>query len=115
MGAPESEHERTAGGVGEAGTTAYGPLLTRRFNDALVYAVELHAMQVRKGTSIPYIAHLVGVTALVLEDGGDEDEAIAALLHDAVEDQGGRPTLEEIRRRFGGRAAAIVQGAQTRT
>ena len=66
--------------------------------------------QERKGNQTPYIAHLLGVCALVLEDGGDEDEAIAALLHDAAEDQGGLKTLEEIRRRFGEQVAAIVDG-----
>ena len=86
------------------------PSLTPRFEGALQYATRLHASQKRKGTEIPYIAHLLGVTALVLEDGGDEDEAIAALLHDAVEDQGGRATLEEIRRQFGDRVARIVEG-----
>ncbi|HEX7974562.1 MAG TPA: HD domain-containing protein [Anaerolineales bacterium] len=84
--------------------------LTSRFNDALFYTLELHAAQVRKGSGVPYIAHLLGVTALVLEDGGDEDQAIAALLHDAVEDQGGLQTLNEIGRRFGDRVAQIVEG-----
>ena len=73
-------------------------------------ASRLHATQKRKGTEIPYIAHLMSVAALVIEDGGDEDEAIAGLLHDAVEDQGGRETLEEICRRFGERVAGIVYG-----
>ena len=82
--------------------------LTRRFTDALAYATEVHAGQSRKGTSVPYVAHVLGVCALVLEDGGGEDEAIAALLHDAVEDGGGRPRLEDIRRRFGDRVAGIV-------
>jgi (p)ppGpp synthase/HD superfamily hydrolase len=68
----------------------YGSRLTRRFGDALIFAHHLHATQKRKGTAIPYMAHLLSVAALVLEDGGDEDAAIAALLHDAVEDQGGR-------------------------
>lgn len=86
------------------------PKLTARFEEALVYAHQLHARQTRKSTGIPYIAHLLSVTALVLEDGGDEDEAIAALLHDAVEDQGGDATRREIRRRFGARVAAIVDG-----
>lgn len=62
----------------------------------------------RKGTTIPYVSHLLGVAALVLEAGGDEDQAIAALLHDAVEDQGGAATQAEIQRRFGDRVAAIV-------
>jgi (p)ppGpp synthase/HD superfamily hydrolase len=85
-------------------------LLSPRFEEALVYAARLHSRQRRKGTAIPYVSHLLGVASLVLENGGDEDGAIAALLHDAVEDQGGRPTLEEIRRRFGDRVAFIVEG-----
>src|SRR4051794_37629048 len=79
-----------------------------RFDAAFLFARELHAGQKRKGTEIPYLAHLLAVSALVLEDGGDEDEAIAALLHDAVEDQGGRTTLERIREQFGTNVAAIV-------
>jgi GTP pyrophosphokinase len=86
------------------------PKLTRRFSDACQYAFDLHASQKRKGTDIPYIAHLLAVASLVLEDGGDEDEAIAALLHDAVEDQGGMKTLQEIRRRFGEQVVEIVAG-----
>lgn len=85
-------------------------VLTSRFQDALVYAAQLHAHQNRKASATPYIAHLLGVTALVLEAGGDEDQAIAALLHDAVEDQGGRQTLDAIRSRFGERVARIVDG-----
>jgi (p)ppGpp synthase/HD superfamily hydrolase len=85
-------------------------MLTERFNQALLYAAQVHKNQVRKGSGVPYIAHLLGVTALVLEDGGDEDQAISALLHDAVEDQGGLETLAEIRRRFGERVARIVDG-----
>lgn len=83
---------------------------TARFEEALVYAARLHAAQTRKGSGIPYVAHLLSVAALVLEDGGGEDEAIAGLLHDAIEDQGGAPTREEIRRRFGARVADIVDG-----
>jgi GTP pyrophosphokinase len=79
-----------------------------RLVDALRYAIDVHGGQPRKGTTVPYVSHLLGACALVLEDGGDEDEAIAALLHDAVEDGGGRPVLEEIRRRFGDRVAGIV-------
>jgi len=86
------------------------PQLTPQFEDALVYAARIHALQKRKGTTIPYISHLLAVTALVLESGGDADEAIAALLHDAAEDQGGRARLEDIRRRFGDRVAEIVAG-----
>jgi (p)ppGpp synthase/HD superfamily hydrolase len=84
------------------------PVLTNRFAEAFAYAATLHARQIRKGANIPYLSHLMSVAALVLEDGGDEDEAIAGLLHDAVEDQGGQPTLEEIRRRFGEKVARIV-------
>lgn len=83
--------------------------LTPRFEEALVFATQLHARQIRKGSQTPYVAHLLGVTALVLENGGDEDTAIAALLHDAVEDQGGLKTLNEIRQRFGTRVADIVE------
>jgi GTP pyrophosphokinase len=82
--------------------------LGRRFEEALVYASRIHATQLRKGTTRPYIGHLLGVTSLVLAHGGDEDEAIAALLHDAVEDQGGKPRLREIRRKYGPRVARIV-------
>ncbi len=83
-------------------------ILSRRFEEALVYANRLHASQARNGTAIPYVSHLLAVSSLVLEAGGDEDEAIAALLHDGPEDQGGRATLEEIRRLFGGPVAEIV-------
>lgn len=83
-------------------------MLTERFQEALIYAFQLHADQKRKQSEVPYIAHLLGVTSLVLEDGGDEEQAIAALLHDAVEDQGGFPTLEKIRSKFGNRVAEIV-------
>lgn len=79
-----------------------------QFEKALLYATRLHALQTRKASDIPYIAHLLGVTSLVLEDGGGEDEAIAALLHDAIEDQGGAATREEIRRRFGDQITAWV-------
>lgn len=82
--------------------------LTQRFVDAFAYATEIHTGQSRKGTSVPYVSHVLAVCSLVLEDGGGEDEAIGALLHDAVEDGGGRPVLEEIRRRFGDRVAEIV-------
>ena len=84
--------------------------LSKRFKEALVYALDLHAAQTRKGTEVPYASHLLSVAALVLEDGGSEDEAIAALLHDAVEDQGGPRTRAEIGRRFGDKVARIVDG-----
>ena len=82
--------------------------LTERFVEALGYATQVHTGQARKGTTVPYVSHVLAVCSLVLEDGGGEDEAIGALLHDAVEDGGGRPVLEEIRRRFGDRVAEIV-------
>ena len=84
------------------------PPLTARFDEALVYAHTLHRTQVRKGAGTPYIAHLLGVCAIALEDGASEDEAIGALLHDAAEDQGGAETLAEIERRFGAGVARIV-------
>src|SRR5215208_488722 len=85
-------------------------MLTRRFEEALTFATQLHSNQVRKGTNTPYIAHLLGVASIALENGADEDEAIAALLHDAIEDQGGAVTREEVRRRFGERVTEIVDG-----
>jgi GTP pyrophosphokinase len=87
-----------------------GPDFSPRFDQALVYAHQLHARQTRKGTTIPYIGHLLAVAAIVIENGGTEDEVIAALLHDAVEDQGGAATRETIRQRFGDAVTAIVDG-----
>jgi (p)ppGpp synthase/HD superfamily hydrolase len=84
--------------------------LSARFEEALVYATRLHAGQLRKGSEVLYISHLLSVTALVLENGGNEDEAIAALLHDAIEDQGGDVTRKEIRRCFGATVEEIVSG-----
>ena len=81
-----------------------------RLAEAFATAVRLHGGQVRKGSPIPYISHLMAVTALVLEQGGSEEEAIGALLHDAAEDQGGAPVLEEIQHRFGRRVAELVRG-----
>lgn len=83
--------------------------LTSRFDEALKYAHEVHAGQTRKGTNAPYIGHLLGVASIVLDDGGDEDEAIAGLLHDAPEDHGGRSRLDDIRSRFGDKVAGIVE------
>jgi (p)ppGpp synthase/HD superfamily hydrolase len=83
--------------------------MTERFDQALLYAAQLHRKQVRKGRNIPYISHLLGVAALVLEYGGDEDEGIAALLHDAVEDIGA-DVAPQIRERFGERVLEIVEG-----
>ncbi|MCW6048620.1 HD domain-containing protein [Microcoleus sp. A2-C5] len=85
-------------------------ILSNRFSEALIYAAELHATQIRKGSGVPYIAHLLGTASIALEYGASEDEAIAALLHDAIEDQGGPTTREAIRRRFGDTVTAIVDG-----
>jgi (p)ppGpp synthase/HD superfamily hydrolase len=85
-----------------------GGRLGARFEQAFALASRLHAGQTRKQSPVPYIAHLLGVAALVIEDGGDEDEAIAALLHDAPEDQGGEETLALIEEQFGERVARIV-------
>ena len=78
------------------------------FADAVRYASELHRDQRRKDTNIPYVAHLLGAASLVLDQGGDQDEAIAALLHDALEDQGDQTSEDEIRQQFGGKVARIV-------
>jgi (p)ppGpp synthase/HD superfamily hydrolase len=85
-------------------------MLTPRFETALAFAARLHVHQRRKLTHTPYIAHLLSVAALVLEDGGDEQEAIAALLHDAIEDQGGVATRDLIRQQFGEQVTQIVEG-----
>src|SRR5947209_17690950 len=82
-------------------------LLGFRFEMALLYAFRLHAEQTRKGGTVPYIGHLLGVASTVIEAGGDEDQAIAALLHDAIEDQG--VSEQEIETLFGSRVAHIVQ------
>ena len=84
--------------------------LSERFTDALTFATQLHTNQTRKGGGIPYISHLLGVASIALEYGANEDEAIAALLHDAIEDQGGAATREEIRRRFVDVVTEIVDG-----
>jgi (p)ppGpp synthase/HD superfamily hydrolase len=83
--------------------------LTNRLDLAFSYAHEVHADQVKKGTSVPYLGHLMGVSSIVLDDGGSEDEAVAALLHDAAEDHGGHERLEDIRSRFGDAVARIVE------
>ncbi len=84
-------------------------ILSSRFDFALTFATDLHRDQVRKGSNVPYISHLLGVCSLVLEYGGDEDSAIAALLHDAIEDQGGLPTRDKIQQHFGENVTAIVE------
>lgn len=83
-------------------------ILTDRFIRAFRYCLELHGGQTKKGTSTPYVAHLMSVCALVLEEGGNEDEAIAALLHDALEDQPEKTNREEIAARFGERVLELV-------
>ena len=85
------------------------PSLGPRFARALELAYDLHAGQTRKGSGVPYFGHLLGVASIVIESGSSEDEAVAALLHDAVEDQGGRETLERIRGEFGDEVADIVE------
>ncbi|MEZ5114657.1 MAG: HD domain-containing protein [Candidatus Nanopelagicales bacterium] len=91
-------------------TEPTGTTLGPRFVAAVDYATAVHSAQRRKGTDVPYASHLLAVAALVLEAGGDEDAAVAALLHDAAEDHGGRPRLADIRDRFGERVAAVVEG-----
>ncbi len=89
--------------------------ITEQFEKALAFAVHLHRHQFRKGGELPYIGHLLGVCGIALENGADEDEAIAALLHDSIEDQaesfGGADKLREhIRAVSGEKALAIVEG-----
>lgn len=85
------------------------PAFSTRLDDAFRFAHELHRTQTRKGTLLPYVSHLMAVASLVMEHGGDENQAIAALLHDGPEDQGGTTTLREIERRFGEDVARIVE------
>ncbi len=84
------------------------PRLTQKFDDALAYAAEKHRHQTRKGGGIPYLGHLLSVAGYVIEADGTETEAIAALLHDTAEDQGGEATLAEIREKFGAEVAKVV-------
>ena len=86
-----------------------GETLTNKLDRAFSYAHEVHDGQFKKGTSVPYLGHLMGVSSIVLGDGGGEDEAVAALLHDAAEDHGGRARLDDIRSRFGDEVARIVE------
>jgi (p)ppGpp synthase/HD superfamily hydrolase len=83
------------------------PVLTDRYDDALTYARQLHRDQIRKGAKTPYVSHLMSVSAMVLEMGGDEDAAIAGLLHDAVEDQDA--TFRSIDARYGHAVREIVE------
>ena len=86
------------------------PLLGPRFLRAFEYAMEKHKNQPRKGKGVPYLEHLMGVCSIALHYGANEDEAMAALLHDVVEDCGGEPILKDVRRKFGKRVAEIVEG-----
>jgi (p)ppGpp synthase/HD superfamily hydrolase len=81
----------------------------RLTEEAFGYALAAHGAQVRKGDAVPYVSHLLAVASIVIEDGGDEEQVVAALLHDVVEDQGGVPRLEDVRHRFGARVAEIVE------
>ena len=85
-------------------------MISERFDRAVLLAVRLHRNQKRKGSAVPYLAHLFAVTAIVLEHGGNENEAIAALLHDSLEDQGGEQTRIEIMKQFGPSVCGIVEG-----
>ncbi len=85
------------------------PHFGRRTEEAFAYALAAHGAQVRKGGPVPYVSHLLAVASIVIEDGGDEDAVVGALLHDVVEDQGGLPRLEDVRHRFGARVADIVE------
>lgn len=85
------------------------PRLTPKFVEAMSYAAEKHGTQTRKGSEIPYLGHLLSVAGYVIEADGTETEAIAALLHDAAEDQGGEETLAEIREKFGDAVEHIVR------
>lgn len=89
--------------------TTTDPVLTGRFEEAVLLALDLHRLHCRNSTTVPYASHLMSVAALVLEDGGDEDEAIAALLHDALEDCADRISGDDIERRFGARVRTIVE------
>lgn len=90
----------------ESSTALLGP----RFASALGYVATLHATQLRKGTQTPYVSHLLAVAALAIEYGANEDEAIAALLHDSIEDQGGAEVRRRITALFGQTVADIVEG-----
>ena len=89
--------------------------LSDQYKEAILYAIDLHKNQVRKGINVPYFSHLMSVSALVIENGGTEFEAIAALLHDAVEDQGGMKTADEIKEKFGEEVYEIVLGCSDST
>jgi (p)ppGpp synthase/HD superfamily hydrolase len=108
LGACEGVLPAKGGGSSDPSEPAF--TVSSRLTEALSMAVARHQRQARQGTSVPYMTHLLAVSALVGESGGSEDEMIAALLHDAVEDGGGRPLLDEIRGKFGPVVAEIVEG-----
>ena len=107
--APASESRPSRRNLNPKELNLIATSLSLRFDRALVLAADLHRHQLRKGTEVPYVAHLLAVASIVLENGGDEDQAIAGLLHDAVEDQGGAPMLARLREEFGDRVADIVE------
>lgn len=84
-------------------------MLGERFSNAVALAVELHATQTRKSIGVPFVSHLLAVASLIIEDGGDEDEAIAGILHDVLEDQPEKVTAEQIETRFGARVREMVE------
>ena len=108
LGASEGVLPAKGGAFSEPSGPAYA--VSPRLTEALSMAVTRHRNQARKGTSVPYVTHLLAVAALVGESGGGEDEMIAALLHDAVEDGGGMPLLEEICEKFGKSVSDTVEG-----
>lgn len=89
---------------------AESPIPTERFQRALQQSLDLHRHHLRNSTTVPYFSHLMSVAALVMEDGGDEDEAIAALLHDALEDCADRVSGEELERDYGPTVGHLVEG-----
>jgi (p)ppGpp synthase/HD superfamily hydrolase len=111
---PSAKGEHVSGRdthVGRRARVSGAVVLSTRFDAAVAYARTIHADQVRKGTRIPYLAHLLSVAALVIEHGAaHEDIVIGALLHDAAEDCGGRPRLDDIRSQFGDAVAYVVEG-----
>jgi len=104
-----------AGFVSPAMTIHSVAQITDRFRRALDYAARKHAQQTRKASDIPYLSHLLGVCSIVMDNSTDEDVWIAALLHDAVEDQGGEATAREIEAEFGARVADLVRGCSEMT
>jgi (p)ppGpp synthase/HD superfamily hydrolase len=107
----EANEEKDPASIVDESSNVLRSKLNGRFDQALLLASSLHRKQVRKASGVPYIAHLLAVASLVLEEGGSEDVAIAALLHDAAEDQGGEEILAEIASVFGLSVANWVRQA----